>query len=90
MYILTRCGRKRGQGGPSFKNIFKKVKAATEKAARSDIGKLAISKGLEHLPRLYAKGASKIKIKKVKSHLDFGAAHSLINTGTRRLSSTLL
>ena len=90
MYILTRCGRKRGQGGRSFKDIFKKVKAATEKAARSDIGNLAKSKGLEHLPRLYAKGSSKIKIKKVKSQLGFGAAHSLVNMGTKRLSSALL
>ena len=44
-----RCGRKRRQWGRGFKSLFKKVKGAAKKAARSDIDKLAISKGLEHL-----------------------------------------
>ena len=82
-----RCGRKRRQRGQGFKSLFKKVKGAAKKV---DIGKLAISKGLEHLPRLYAKGASKIKNKKIKLLLNFGAAHRLINMGTKRLSSALL
>ena len=61
-----------------------------KKALWSDSGKLAISKGLEHLHRLYAKGASKIKNKKIKSLLNSGAAHSLVNLGTKRLSSAVL
>ena len=85
-----RCGRKRRQRGQGFKSLFKKVKGTAKKAARSDIGKLAISKGLKHLPRLYAKGDSKIKIKKIKSLPNSGAAHSLVNMGTKRLSSALL
>ena len=48
-----RCDRKRRQRGQGFKSLFKKVKGAAKEAAQSDIGKLAISKGLEHLPRLY-------------------------------------
>ena len=73
-----------------FKSLFQKVKCATTKAPGSDIGKLAISKGLEHLPKLYAKGASKIKNKKLKSLLNSDAAHSLVDMGTKRLPSALL
>ena len=62
-----RCGRKRHQRGQGFKSLFKKVKGTAKKAARSDIGKLA--KGLKHLPRLCAKGASKIEHKKIRSLL---------------------
>ena len=78
-----RCGRKKSQRGRGFKSLFKKVKDAAKIAARSDIGKLNISKGL------YAKGASKIKNKKIKSLLNSSAAHSLVNMGTKRLSSAL-
>ena len=62
-----RCGKKRRQRGRGFKSLFKKVKDTAKKAARSDIAKLA--KGLEHLPRLCANGASKIEHKKIKSLL---------------------
>ena len=85
-----RFGRKRHQCGRGFKSLFKKVKGAAKKAAQSDIGKLAISNRLDHLPRLYTKGASKIKNKKIKPLLNSGAAHSLVNRGTKRLSSALL
>ena len=82
--------KKRRQRGRGFKSLFKKVKGAAKKAARSEIGKLSKSKGLERLPKLYAKDASKIKNKKIKSLLNSGAAHSLVNMGTKRLFSALL
>ena len=63
------------------------MKGAAKKAIQSDIGKLAISKGLEHLPGLNAKGTSRIKNKKIKLLLNSGAAHSLVNMRTKRLSS---
>ena len=64
--------------------LIEKVKSAANKAIWPDIGKLAILKGLEHLLRLYAKGASKIKNKKIKLLLNSSEAHSLANMGTKR------
>ena len=85
-----RFGKKRHEYGPGFKSLFKNVQDAAKKAAQSDNGKLAISNRLEHLPKVYTKGASKIKNKKIKPLLNSGAAHSLVNMGTKRLSLALL
>ena len=82
---IKRCWRKRRQRRRGFKSLFKKVKGADKKAARSDIGKLVLWKGLEHLPRL-AKGVSIIKNKSQIA----AQAHSLVNMGVKTLSPALL
>ena len=65
------------------------VKATAKKATRSDISKLAISKRLEHLARMCAKGALKIRNKKNKLLLNSVAAHVLFNMETKRIFSAL-
>ena len=81
--MLTLCKEKTSTRA-RFQSLLKKVKSAANKAIWPDIGKLAILKGLEHLLRLYAKGASKIKNKKIKLLLNSSEAHSLANMGTKR------
>ena len=44
--------------------MSKKAKSFVKKAINSDLGKLAISQGLAHVPKLYDIGTSKIKNKK--------------------------
>lgn len=58
------CSKSRRLQGRGFKSIFQKVKCTAKKALQSDVAKLAISKGLGYLPRLYAKGASKYQRQK--------------------------
>ena len=49
--------------------MSKKTKSFVKKAINSDLGKLAISQGLAHVPRLYDIGTSKIKNNKIKKLL---------------------
>ena len=60
-----KCRRNRkGQRGQGFGKMFKKAKSFVKKAINSDLGKLAISQGLAHVPKLYDIGTSKIRNQK--------------------------
>ena len=60
-----KCRKSRkGQRGRGLGKMFKKAKSFVKKATNSDLGKLAISQGLAHVPKLYDIGTSKIKNKK--------------------------
>lgn len=58
--------------------MFKKAGRLAESAAKLDLGKMLIKKGVDHLPGFYVKGTSKI---------NSGAAHRLINSSVKKLSA---
>ena len=59
---------RRGQRGRGLEKIFKKAKRFVKKAINSDLGKLAVSQGLAHAPKLYDMGTSRIKNKKIEKY----------------------
>ena len=69
--------------------MFKKAKRFVKKAINSNLGKLAISQGLAHVPKLYDIGTSKIKNKKIKKLLQSDIAKVLLNDGIDKAYSKL-
>ena len=69
--------------------MFKKAKSFVKKAINSDLGKLAISHRLAHVPKLYDIGTSKIRNKKIKKLLKSDIAKGLLNNGIDKAYSKL-
>ena len=69
---------KEGHRGRGLKSALKKAGRLAELAAKLDLGKMLIKKGVDHLPGLYVKGTLKI---------NSGAAHGLINSSAKKLSA---
>ena len=62
---------------------------ASGKCSWKSKGKLAISQGLAHAPKLYDIGTSKIKKKKIKKLLQSDIAKGLLNKGVNKAYSKL-
>ena len=63
----------------STKNILKKAKRFAKQAINSNLGKLAISQGLAHAPKLFDMGTSRIKNKKIRKILQSNMTKGLLN-----------
>ena len=79
--------RKGGQRGRSLGSLFRRSGRLAKSAAKSDLGKMLIKKGVYHLPELYVKGTLKTKSKKLRALLNSETAHGLVNSGAKRLSA---
>ena len=80
--FVKKCRKStRGQRGQGLGKMCKRVKRFVKKAMNSDLGKLAISQGLAHAPKLYDIGTSKIKNKKTKKLFQSDIAIGLLNKG---------
>ena len=80
---------RRGQRGRGLGKIFKKAKRFVKKAINSNLGKLAISQGFAHAPKLYDMGTSRIKNKKIRKILQSNMAKGLLNKGIDKAYSKL-
>ena len=75
-----KCRKSRkGKRGRGLGKMLKKAVRFVKKAINSDLGKLAISQGLAHVPELYDIGTSKIKNKKIKKLSQSDIAKGLLN-----------
>ena len=74
--------------GEAWEKCSRKPKGL-KKATNSNLGKLAISQGLAHVPKLYDIGTSKIKNKKIKKLLQSDIAKVLLNDGIDKAYSKL-
>lgn len=79
--------RRGGQRGRGLVSLFKKAGRLGKSAAKLDIGKMLIKKGVDHLPGPYVKGTLKIKNKKLRALLNSEAAQGLVNSNGKRLSA---